>query len=316
MKSEFRIGTRGSKLALYQAELVKAKLEGVFPLLRFTLVKIKTSGDMIRRAAPDPFSTKRVYTKEIEEALGQNEIDLGVHSAKDLAVELPAGLSLGAVLQREDPRDCLISREGKKLNELPLGARVGTSAVRRRLQLLRLHPDLVVEDIRGNVDTRIHKLAEGTVDALVLAYAGVNRLGMTSSVTEIFPEEKFYPAPCQGAIVVETRLDDYELKELLRALNHSESAFQVAGERAFLKRLEGGCQLPSGVTTHIEGESEKKVTMAGVLFSLDGRQHIEAKVEASYEHPEAIGVRLAEEILMNGGESVLREMRRAGGKSK
>lgn len=314
MKSEFRIGTRGSKLALYQAELVKAKLEGVFPLLRFILVKIKTSGDMIRRATPDPFTTKRVYTKEIEDALEQKEIDLGVHSAKDLAVDLPAGLSLGAVLEREDPRDCLISREGKKLNELPLGARVGTSAVRRRLQLLRLHPDLVVEDIRGNVDTRIHKLEVGTVDALVLAYAGVSRLGMMASVTEIFPEERFYPAPCQGAIVAETRTDDSEAKELLRSLNHPESVFEVTGERAFLKRLEGGCQLPCGVTTHIEG-AERKVTMAGILFSLDGRQHIEAKVEASYEHPEAIGVRLAEEILANGGENILHEMRREG-KSK
>ena len=315
MKSEFRIGTRGSKLALYQAELVKAKLEGAFPLLRFTLVKIKTSGDMIRRSAPDPFSTKRVYTKEIEDALGQKEIDLGAHSAKDLAVELPAGLAIGAVLEREDARDCLISREGKKLNELPLGARVGTSAVRRRLQLLRLHPELVVEDIRGNVDTRIHKLEVGTVDALVLAYAGVTRLGLTNNVTEIFPEEKFYPAPCQGAIVVETRIGDSDTKEFLRALNHPESAFQVAGERAFLKRLEGGCQLPCGVTTHMTGEAEKKVTMAGILFSLDGRQHIEAKTEASYEHPEAIGVRLAEQILAGGGEAILHEMRR-GRKSK
>jgi len=308
MKSEFRIGTRGSKLALYQAELVKAKLEQNFHLVKFTLVTIKTSGDMIRRSTADPFSTKRVYTKEIEDALQQKEIDLGTHSAKDLAVELPPDLKIAAVLEREDPRDCLISREGKKLNELPLGARVGTSAIRRRLQLLRLHPELIVEDIHGNVDTRIRKLEEGTVDALVLAYAGVRRLGLTAAVTEIFPEDKFYPAPCQGAIVVETRSEDPEVKELLHPLNHAESAFRVASERAFLKRLEGGCQLPCGVTTRIEGP-EKKVTAAGVLFSLDGTQRVEAKVEAGYENPEAIGIRLADEILLKGGEAILRQMR-------
>lgn len=308
MKSEFRIGTRGSRLAFYQAELVRAKLAENFPLLRFSLVRIKTSGDMIRRSTPDPFSTKRVYTKEIEEALERKEIDFGVHSAKDLAVELPAGLALGAVLQREDPRDCLISREGKKLNELSLGARIGTSAIRRRLQLLKLHPELVVEEIRGNVDTRIQKLEEGTVDGLVLAYAGLKRLGLTASVTEIFPENRFYPAPCQGAIGVQIRSEDSEARELLHPLNHSESAFRVLAERAFLKRLEGGCQLPCGVSTRIEGP-EKKVTAAGVLFSLDGTQRVEAKVEAGYENPEAIGIRLADEILLKGGEAILRQMR-------
>lgn len=308
LKSEFLIGTRGSKLALYQAELVKAKLAENFPLFQFTLVRIKTSGDMIRRLTPNPFSTKRVYTQEIEDALLRKEIDLAVHSAKDLAVEIPEGLGIGAVLEREDPRDCLVSREGKKLNELPLGARVGTSAIRRRLQLLRFHPELVVEDLRGNVDTRLRKLEEGIVDALVLAYAGLKRLGLTNSVTDIFSEEKFYPAPCQGAIVVETRADDPEIGEPLRALNHPESAFQVALERAFLKRLEGGCQLPCGVTTHIEG-AERKVTAAGVLFSLDGGQRVEAKVEAAYENPETIGIRLAEEILANGGEAILHQMR-------
>ena len=257
MKSQFLIGSRGSKLALYQAELVKAKLEQSFPLLKFDLVKIKTSGDMIRRAGPDPFTTKRVYTKEIEEALERNEIDFGIHSAKDLAVQLPSGLMIGAVLEREDPRDCLISRDGKKLSELPMGARIGTSAIRRRLQLLKMNPELVIEDVRGNVDTRIHKLEEGAVDAIVLAYAGVKRLGMIAHVTEVFPENQFFPAPCQGAIVVESRLNDAEAKELLHPLNHPQSAFRVACERAFLRRLEGGCQLPCGITTRFDEEDKK-----------------------------------------------------------
>lgn len=309
MKSEFRIGTRGSKLALYQAELVKAKLEQNFHLFRFILVHIKTSGDMIRRSTPSPFSTKRVYTQEIEEALERKEIDLAVHSAKDLAVELPAGLEMGAVLEREDPRDCLISREGKKLSELPLGARVGTSAIRRRLQLLRLHANLVVEEIRGNVDTRMRKLEEGTVDALVLAYAGLKRLGLTGSVTEVFPDEKFYPAPCQGAIVVENRSDDPDVRELLHPLNHSGSVSRVACERAFLKKLQGGCQLPCGITTHIEAQA-KKLTAAGILFSLDGSQCVQSKVEGALEGPQAVGIRLAEDILSQGGNQILQRMRR------
>ncbi len=309
MKTEFLIGTRGSKLALYQAELVKAKLAQNFPLLRFTWVRIKTSGDMIRRSAADPFSTKRVYTQEIEDALLRKEIDLAVHSAKDLAVELPEGLGIGAVLEREDPRDCLISREGKKLSELPLGARVGTSSLRRRLQLLRLHPELVVEDLRGNVDTRLRRLEEGVVDALVLAYAGLKRLGLTESVTEVFSDEKFYPAPCQGAIAVETRSQDPEVQELVRPLNHSQSAFRVACERAFLKRLEGGCQLPCGVSTRLEGE-EKRLVAAGILWSLDGRQWAEAKLEAVPQDAQSIGVRLAEEILAQGGEKILHGMHR------
>lgn len=309
MKSDFLIGTRGSKLALYQAELVRAKLAENFPLFRFTLVRIKTSGDMIRRSTLDPFSTKRVYTREIEEALEKKEIDLAVHSLKDLGVELPEGLALGAVLERDDPRDCLISREGKKLSELPSAARVATSAIRRRLQLLRIRPDIVVEEIRGNVDTRIKKLEEGTVCALMLAYAGVKRLGLTGWVSEIFDEEKFYPAPCQGAIAVENRLDDSEVQELLKPLNHPESAFRVSCERAFLRRLEGGCQLPCGVSTRLERE-EKRFVAAGILFSLDGSRYAEARVAAPYQDPGKIGNQLAEEILARGGEGIVGEMRR------
>ena len=276
-------------------------------MLQFHLVRIKTSGDMIRRSTLDPFSTKRVYTREIEEALERLEIDLAVHSAKDLAVELPPGLTLGAILTREDSRDCLISREGKKLHELPLGARVGTSSIRRKLQLLKRHPQLVVEDIRGNVDTRIQKLQEGQVDALVLAYAGLVRLGLTASVTEIFSEDSFYPAPCQGAIAVECRIDDSETQPVVARLNHPESYFQAQCERAFLRRLEGGCQLPCGIASRFEGES-KKFAAAGILFSLDGSQSVEAKIESVPQNPEEIGLRLAEEILMRGGDKIIRQM--------
>lgn len=309
MKSEFLVGTRGSKLALYQAELVKAKLEQSFPLVQFSLVRIKTGGDMIRRSSTNPFLTKRVYTQEIEDALERKEIDLAVHSAKDLAVNLPTGLTIGTVLEREDPRDCLVSREGKKLNELPLGARIGTSSIRRKLQLLRLHPGLVVEGIHGNVDTRVRKLEEEEVDALVLAYAGLKRIGLTALVSEIFPDEKFYPAPCQGAIVIECRAGDSETEEILAPLNHPDSVFSVICERAFLRRLEGGCQLPCGVTSRIESDG-KKLVAAGILFSLDGSKCVETKIEAMPDNAEAIGLRLAEEILAKGGEKIIHEMRR------
>lgn len=306
MKSEFLIGTRGSKLALYQAELARAKLEQNFPLIRFRIVKIKTSGDMIRRANLQPFLTKRVYTQEIEEALERKEIDLAVHSGKDLAVELPPSLKIGAVLEREDPRDCLISREGRKLSEMALGARIGTSAIRRKLQLRRFYPELSAEDIRGNVDTRIKKLEEGAVDALILAYAGVKRLGLTTQVSEIFPEKKFYPAPCQGAIVVQSRLGDQDMDELLHPLNHAASAFEVACERAFLKKLEGGCQLPCGITTKNEKD---KIVASGILFSLEGGHWVEAKVESAPQNPGEIGIRLATEILSAGGQAILDKMR-------
>ena len=309
MKSEFRIGTRGSKLALYQAELVRAKLEQNFHLVRFELVRIKTSGDMIRRQSHDPFLTKRVYTQEIEDALEKREIDLAVHSAKDLAVNLPAGLTVGAVLEREDARDCLVSRDGKKLSELPMGARVGTSSLRRRLQLLRFHQDLLVEDIRGNVDTRLKKLEEGVVDALCLAHAGLKRLGLTTDVTEVFDSGRFYPAPCQGAIIVECRAGDRGTEELLGPLNHPDSAFMVFCERAFLRRLEGGCQLPCGVSSRIEAGG-KKMTAAGILFSLDGSHFVESKLEAAPENAEAVGLRLAEEILEKGGSKIIHEMKR------
>ena len=302
MKSLIRIGTRGSQLARYQAEVVKTRLEKNFPLLKVKTVIVKTSGDMIRRGEPRAFDTKRIYTREIEEALLKGDIDVAVHSAKDMSVVLPEKLKIGAVLEREDPRDCLISKEHKKLSELPLGSRVGTSAIRRKLQLLRLSPEVVVEEIHGNVDSRIRKMQEDQVDALVLAYAGMKRLGLENFVTEIFDQERFYPSPGQGAIVAQSREQDPEIDEVLVSMNHKESALRLFAERSFLLRLEGGCQLPCGIRTSIESGFLK---LSGALFSLDGDKWVEASHEGSLQDATNLGRELADIILTNGGQEIL-----------
>ncbi len=311
MKSLIRIGTRGSQLALYQAEIVKTRIENDFPLVTTELVKIKTGGDMVRRGANTPFETKRIYTREIEEALLAGGIDLAVHSAKDLAVVMPEDLKIGAVIERDDARDCLVSKEKKKLSELPLGARIGTSALRRKMQLLRWNPELIVEEIHGNVDTRIRKIEEGEYDAIVLAHAGIKRLGLANYVAEIFPEDHFYPAPGQGAIAVQSRAGDKEMEEILKPLHHVPSGRRLACERAFLKRLEGGCQLPCGITTTVDHEI---LRTAGGLFGLEGHAWVEQSLEGPADHPDDVGETLADLILKNGGQEILDKIKLASRK--
>jgi len=306
MKSVIRIGTRGSQLALYQAHLVKTKIEGDFPFLRIEIVKIKTGGDMVRRGGQAPFETKRIYTREIEEALLANEVDLAVHSAKDMSVTLPEGLGIGAVMKREDPRDCLVSKDKRTLAELPLGSRVGTSSLRRKAQLLRRNPELIVEEIHGNVDSRIRKLEEGVYDAIVLAYAGLKRLGLVKHVTEIFGDDYFYPAPGQGTIAVQSREADFETGEILKPLHHGPTARQLECERAFLRRLEGGCQLPCGIATAVDRET---ITASGALFAVAERQWVEDKCTGTSEEPAAVGKQLADQILDKGGREILESIR-------
>lgn len=307
MKTSIRIGTRGSNLAIYQAEVVKTKLEREFPLLRAEIIKIKTSGDMVRRGLNNPLETKRVFTKEIEEALLAGEIDIAVHSAKDLTVFLPASLKIGAVLEREDARDCLISKDHKKISELPLGARIGTSALRRKMQLLRLNPELLVEEVHGNVDSRIKKIEDGQYDALVLAYAGIKRLGLANYVTELFPEETFYPAPGQGAIVIESKEGDSETDELLHTIHHGPSALRLRCERAFLRKLEGGCQLPCGITTTL---ADGVLKIAGALFATEGHEWVEERLEGPADYPEDVGETLADFILKKGGDVILEQIKK------
>ncbi len=313
MKNNIRIGTRGSQLALYQAELVKGMIEKDFPLVSVEIIKIKTSGDMVRRGGMSPLETKRIYTREIEEALLSNEIDLAVHSAKDMAVIFPEGLKIGAVLQREDPRDCLVSQEKKKISELQMGARIGTSSLRRKMQLLRWNPELAIEEIHGNVDTRVRKLESGEYDGLVLAYAGLKRLGLVNHVAEIFPEDRFYPAPGQGTIVVQSRISDLEINEILQPIHDGPSAVRLECERAFLARLEGGCQLPCGITTRIE---EDVLKTAGALFAIDSHEWAEEKLEGPADSPADVGETLADLILKKGGREILEKIRHDSNEKK
>lgn len=312
MRTQIRIGTRRSQLALYQAELARAKILHNFPSLQVELVKITTSGDMVRRGKASPLESKRFFTREIEDALLKGEVDLAVHSAKDLAVLLPDGLKVGAVLEREDPRDCLVSLKAKSLSEFASGARVGTSSLRRKKQILRLRPDLNLEEMRGNVDTRIRKVEAGLLDGVVLAYAGLKRLGLVNHVVEVFDENQFYPAPGQGAIIVEARAADPEIDSILSAVGHEDTQRRVDCEREFLKTLQGGCQLPCGITTHLAGA---RIKAAGALFSLGGDSVVEDIAEGPSEKPAELGRQLAEKILGKGGREILEEIRRETAKN-
>lgn len=306
-----RIGTRGSQLALYQANLTASLLHEKFPGIKIEIVTIKTQGDVTSERGQDPFETKRVFTREIESALLADEVDIAVHSAKDMAVDLPQGLCVGAYLEREDVRDCLLTKNNLTLNNLPQGAKIGTSALRRKMQLLHHAPHLNIETIRGNVDTRIKKMLDGEYDAIVLAYAGLKRLGFLEHISEIFDPAVFFPAPGQGAIMVQLRDNDDDLKEKLSQINHVETEVRLRAERAFLKKLEGGCQLPCGIWTEIDND---EIKMFGVLFGLtEPVQNVCADGSGFVKQPEESGIALAEKILTSGGQKILNEIRGAFG---
>lgn len=307
MKKQFKIGTRGSPLALYQAELVKSYLAAELPLLTIEIVKIRTSGDMTRRSIPRPLETKRVFTKEIEDALLAGEVDMAVHSAKDLAADMPKGLKIGGVLAREDARDCLVARDGQTLKTLPLGARIGTASLRRKKQLLKMNPELLIEEVHGNVETRLRKLEEGHFDALILAYAGLKRLGLAAHASEILNPPQMYPAPGQGVIVVQTRESDPETAAILGPIHHVVTGQVLVCERAFLRRLEGGCQLPCGITSKVEGQ---EIRLAGILLSLEDAAWVEAEHQGNLNRAEQTGRELAEILLAKGGDKILEQMKR------
>jgi hydroxymethylbilane synthase len=294
--STLTIGSRGSQLALWQARYVAGQLARLGVESRIEI--IKTTGDHLQTASLVQAGGKGLFTKEIEDALLSSEIDLAVHSLKDLPTENPAGLCIAAIPEREDPRDALA---GIKLSELPEGARVGTSSGRRAAQLRRLRPDLQVEPIRGNVDTRLRKLREGQYDAITLAVAGLRRLGLEYEIAQIFSPDEICPAPGQGALAIQTR-ESSEAREICAALNHQATRQCVTCERTVLACLDAGCQLPVGVFAEVQGDS---LSVRAIVISPDGRECIKAQGTGERTNPERLGHRIAEDMLLRGAKSIL-----------
>jgi hydroxymethylbilane synthase len=304
---ELRIGTRGSQLALYQANWVKTRLVQTHPHLTVTLVTIKTTGDKIQDVPLAKIGGKGLFVKEIEEALIQRRVDLAVHSIKDIPTELPEGLHLSAITQREDPRDVLISKDGTLLKDLPQKAKVGTSSLRRQAQLLHFRKDLELIPLRGNLDTRLKKLETMNLDAIVLALAGVRRLGFEARITEVIPADISLPAIGQGALGIETRRDDQDVEERIRFLNDPASAIAVSAERAFLKRLGGGCQVPIAAFAKL---ADSILRIDGLVGTVDGSKLIKHRLEGPTEEAEPLGTELAEILLLKGAREILDEVYR------
>jgi hydroxymethylbilane synthase len=296
------LGTRGSKLAVQQSEWVQAQLHALAPHVTVTLRRIQTSGDKILDVQLAQIGGKGLFVKEIEEALLSSEIDLAVHSMKDMPTELPEKLAILCVPPREDPRDALISRDGRSFMNLPRGARIGTSSLRRQSQLLHARPDLTIVMLRGNLDTRLKKLREGQFDAIVLAAAGLRRLAWAHEITEYLAPQICLPAIGQGALGIEGRRDDHFIQTLLSGLNHAPTKTAVLAERALLHRLQGGCQVPIAAHATLVG---RRVILEGLVSSVDGKELIRDTVEGTTEDPESIGIQLAERLLARGGDKIL-----------
>lgn len=302
-----RIGTRGSALALAQSEHVRALLSGDGK--RYELVHIVTTGDRDQDTSLSKIGGKGIFTKEIETALLEGRIDLAVHSLKDLPTEETPGLAIGALLTREDPQDALLARGGLRFDTLPKGARVGTSSLRRRSQLLAKRPDLVILDLRGNVPTRIARLEAGLFDAIVLAMAGLRRLGMASEVTDRFDEATMLPAPGQGIVAVQIRADDPATAAAVRQIHDPVSEAEGTAERVFLAGLGGGCLVPVGALGAVR---EGRLHLSGYVGDPDGSPWIRRSVEGDASEAESLGRKLAHEMLAAGAKPILDKVRGSG----
>jgi len=296
------VGTRGSALALAQTKQVIRTLKELSPNVSFELDEIKTKGDNLRESAESVLDGKRLFTKEIEESLINKEIRIAVHSMKDLTTELPTGLKIAAVPQRADHRDALISRDKRKFEQLPGGARVGTSSPRRRTQLLAARNDLHIVDIHGNVDTRLRKLEAGECDAIIVAVAGLARLGMEKRVTELLSTRIMLPAVGQGALAVEAREDDEEMVELLSRISHEPTYRAVEAERAFAEKLGANCRTPIAAFATVH---QTKLRIDGMVASSDGRMLLRTQLISDKSDPKMVGEGLAESLLSKGAQLVL-----------
>jgi hydroxymethylbilane synthase len=299
------IGTRGSQLALWQANWVKSAISDTHPELTVELSVIKTRGDKILDVPLAKVGGKGLFVKEIEEALLDGRIDLAVHSMKDMPADIPAGLRIGAVPEREEPRDVLVTRSGLPFEKLPTGARIGTSSLRRSAQLLHVRPDVTIVPLRGNLDTRLKKLETERLDAIVLAAAGVNRLGLADRITQLLDESLMLPAVGQGALCIETRQADPPIAKATATLDHLVTRQVVMGERAFLNRLEGGCQVPIAGHGHID---ENGFTLTGLVCDVDGSHLIKETRSGPAEQSERIGLELADALLARGAGDILERL--------
>ena len=300
-----RIATRQSPLALWQAEHVAALLSRTFPEVTPQLVKMVTRGDKILDAPLAKVGGKGLFVKELEEGMLAGDADIAVHSMKDVPMEFPEGLHLAAILEREDPSDAFVSNRFANLNDLPINSRIGTSSLRRECQIKELFPNAEVIPLRGNVNTRLAKLDAGEYDAIILASAGLIRLGLADRITRSLPDSVSLPAVGQGAIGIECRVDDVEINEMLKALHHKETGLCVTAERAMNTRLNGGCQVPIAGFAVLENG---QVFMRGLVGNPDGSLIYRAEKTGSVDQIEAIGRLIAEDLLSQGADKVLQAL--------
>lgn len=306
----FIIGSRSSQLAMVQTQYVRDTLKMAYPEFGFEIKTIKTTGDRIPDVALSKIGDKGLFTKEIEEALTRREIDLAVHSMKDLPTALPSGLKIAAVTRREDPRDVLVSKQGLALKALPAHAKVGTSSLRRRAQTMHARQDLKILDLRGNLDTRINKLDKGLYDAIIIAHAGIIRLGITVKLSPLSIDEML-PQAGQGALGIEVHEDHREAIDLVRVLDDADSRLSIEAERALLAGLEGGCQVPIGVYAEINGSH---ISIKAGVFSLDGKTAIRDEISGEKKDAVLLGRSLAEKILnIKAARKVLQDVRKGAG---
>ena len=308
-----KLGTRGSQLALFQANTTASLLK-THAGIDCDIVVIKTSGDRLAEAPLSEIGGKRLFVKEIEDSLIEGEIDLAVHSSKDLPAVLPPGLTLGAVLPREDPRDAVVLPGGREASDVDaikalLGPapKIGTSSVRRIAQLIPLFPGARFEPIRGNLDTRLRKLDSGDYDALVLAAAGLRRLQHAHRISTALPADACVPAPGQGIIAIEIREDDQRTRELVKTINHTTTSVALDAERAVVTRLGGGCQMPIGAYATVAGDT---IALAAIVIALDGSRQVRASASGSVRDPEAVGVEAADALLARGADTILADAQR------
>ncbi|MTI81983.1 MAG: hydroxymethylbilane synthase [Firmicutes bacterium] len=310
MKKEIIVGTRESNLAMCQTNWVVENLKQHYPDCTFKVVKIKTQGDKILDVALSKIGDKGLFTKELELAMLEKEIDFAVHSMKDLPTKLPDGLTIGAICQRESPADVLITPNGKKIDQLPKGARVGTSSLRRSAQLLKYRSDLKLESLRGNINTRMKKLQIEQLDGIVLAAAGITRVGWEEHITQYIPYEICLPAVGQGALGIEIREDDNEILQMVKSIEDKDTYSAITAERALMKKLEGGCQVPIGALGQLH---DTTLHLEATVVSLDGTKAIRLDIEGPVERAAELGDELANRLLENGADKILEQVRKENG---